>query len=94
MQTKRKEGLLLCSWRGFQLLSRSDIICGNFTVNTTHDKSDYTLEYHRVNNEDVTNLVFYAAPSSVGVTIDWTKEGVSPDVIECEKYAPQTSSTH
>nr|CUU97819.1 hypothetical transcript [Hymenolepis microstoma] len=81
----------LCVWRQATLFSGAN--CQDATVNTTSDSLDYTHVYQRVNMETLTTLGIYTDHSRVGVTIDWTKEGVSPDVIECEKYSPQTSST-
>nr|CUU97818.1 hypothetical transcript [Hymenolepis microstoma] len=84
----------ICIWRQATLAySAPDANCRGATVNTTYDRLDYTHVYQRVNMETLTTLGIYTDHSRVGVTIDWTKEGVSPDVIECEKYAPQTSST-
>nr|CUU97883.1 hypothetical transcript [Hymenolepis microstoma] len=84
----------LCKWNGRTLEpeSRSQN-CGNLTVNTLRNSVDYTHEYQRDNAEDITTFYFSTRLGVVGVTIDWTKNGTSPDVTECEKYFVKSTTT-
>nr|CDS30604.1 diagnostic antigen gp50 [Hymenolepis microstoma] len=74
----------ICEWSGMKLEANSPHKnCGNFRVNAPQNRLDYTFECVRENMENITSLALYTADSIVGVTIDWTKEGVSPDMIDC-----------
>nr|CUU97977.1 hypothetical transcript [Hymenolepis microstoma] len=84
----------LCSWRGSKLVFNSQgQRCGNFTINTRQDRLDYTFRYFREDNEQITTLSFQVRSSYVGVTIDWTKEGVSPDITECQNNVAHGTRT-
>nr|CUU97884.1 hypothetical transcript [Hymenolepis microstoma] len=84
----------LCQWNGSTLESESrGQKCGNLTVNTLRNSLDYTHEYHRDNAEDITTFLFSTNSKMLGITVDWTKNGTSPDVTECEKYFVKSTTT-
>nr|CUU97781.1 hypothetical transcript [Hymenolepis microstoma] len=90
----RKHAKVICLWRG-KIVEENvpGNYCGNMTENRAKDQLDYTFEYQRDNLESNTSFEFICDTSRVGVTIYWEEEGVSPDIIECQKYDGVTTTS-
>nr|CDS31567.1 diagnostic antigen gp50 [Hymenolepis microstoma] len=84
----------LCVWREGEVIpDKSQDYCRSFTKNPSkQNQLDYTFTYNRTDMEPSTFLYFLSPQSRVGVSIYWEEGGVSPDVLECEKY-PQVTTT-
>lgn len=76
---------LQCIWKG--MIVDTNYIpnkCGNLTVNTVKDQLDYTFQYTREGSEEIANFHIENELSIIGISVYWTKEGPSPDMIECQ----------
>nr|CUU99908.1 hypothetical transcript [Hymenolepis microstoma] len=67
--------------------------CKNLTENKAVGRLDFTLEYQRVNSEEITKFTFGTEKSAVGVTVYWNKYGESPDIVECKRVIALTTTS-
>nr|CDS31462.1 diagnostic antigen gp50 [Hymenolepis microstoma] len=89
-----KDGDLFCSWVGMRVvLIPTPQNCKNLTENKAEGRLDFTLEYQRVNSEEVTKFDFATETSAVGVTVYWNKYGESPDIVECKRFNALTTTS-
>nr|CDS34202.2 diagnostic antigen gp50 [Hymenolepis microstoma] len=93
-KTLYKDGDVFCSWAGMRVdLKPTHQNCKNLTENKAEGRLDFTLEYQRVNSEEVTKFEFAAGTSAVGVTVYWNKYGESPDIVECKRFSALTTTS-
>nr|CUU97779.1 hypothetical transcript [Hymenolepis microstoma] len=89
-----KNYLLQCLWNGMIVNKRwSQLNCVNLTENSDKDQLDGAVVYERVNDEEIADFEIYDGKSRIGISVFWEKKGPSPDIAECQKYVPSTTST-
>ncbi|CDS36049.2 diagnostic antigen gp50 [Echinococcus multilocularis] len=86
-------GELACRWIGTSLEVSSSPFCRNMSEDTGSDLRTFVWNVTRNDTVNYTAIQWSSGDSSLGVSIDWTQDGASPEIEECNSYRVTTTTT-
>ncbi|EUB56903.1 hypothetical protein EGR_08255 [Echinococcus granulosus] len=84
-------GQLKCRWTGTSLEVSHSPFCRNMSNDTGSDLRTFVLNITRNDTVNYTTIEWSAGNKALTVNIDWTQEGTSPEIEECN--SPEVTHT-
>ncbi|EUB54805.1 hypothetical protein EGR_10334 [Echinococcus granulosus] len=85
-----QNGKFACGWRGTTLVLSESPVCRNMSKD---EKSNLRTFVLNITQNTITSIGWYTSTRRMTVNIDWTQDGVSPEVAECNGPEVKHTST-
>ncbi|CDS38281.1 diagnostic antigen gp50 [Echinococcus multilocularis] len=85
-----QNGKFACGWRGTTLVLSEAPVCRNMSKD---EKSNLRTFVLNITQNTITSIGWYTSTRRMTVNIDWTQNGVSPEIAACNEYWGEMTAT-